>query len=324
MRASRLITVLLMLQSRGRVTARQLADELEVSIRTVYRDIDELSASGIPVFADRGAHGGYQLVEGYRTRLTGLTPEEAESLFLSGYPGPAAQLGLGTVLAAAQLKVLAALPPELRGRASRLRQRFHLDAPGWFQEPDSAPTLQQLAEAVWSDRSLEIRYRRGSDDGPIVERLVDPIGLVLKAGIWYLVARADDSMRTYRVSRIVDPVVPADRFERPEAFDLADYWGKAVVAYEESLPAFTAIVRVRGDGLERITEALGPASVGQPTSDSIGQGPEGWQTVSLKLEDLSHAEPILLRLGAELQVLEPADLRERIAATTGAMAALYR
>src|SRR5271157_6449116 len=204
MRASRLISILLLLQTRNRLTAQELADELEVSVRTVYRDVEELSASGIPVFAERGTHGGFRLVEGYRTRLTGLTPEEAEAHFLSGYPGPAAQLGLGTVLAAAQLKVLAALPPELRSRASRLRQRFHLDAPGWFQEPDAVPHLQRIAEAVWSDRRLHMHYRRGADDGVLVERVVDPLGLVLKGGIWYLVARIDTGFRTYRVSRILD------------------------------------------------------------------------------------------------------------------------
>src|SRR5512142_2846743 len=173
MRASRLISTLLLLQSRGRMTAQQLADELEVSVRTVYRDVEELSASGIPVFADRGAHGGFQLVEGYRTRLTGLTPEEAEALFLSGLPGAAAELGLGTVLAAAQLKVLAALPPELRARASRIRERFYLDAPGWFRTPDEQPHLAVLASCAWEDRRVRIVYRR---DDEVVERTIEPMG----------------------------------------------------------------------------------------------------------------------------------------------------
>jgi predicted DNA-binding transcriptional regulator YafY len=324
MRASRLISVLLLLQTRGRLTARQLADELEVSVRTVYRDVEELSASGIPVYADRGTHGGFQLVEGYRTKLTGLTPEEAEALFLSGYPGPAAQLGLGTVLAAAQLKVLAALPPELRSRAARLRQRFHLDAPGWFQEPDVTPHLQQIAEAVWADCRLRMQYRRGSDDGVVVERVVDPLGLVLKSGIWYLVARADGGLRTYRVSRILDIVVLQDRFERPGDFDLAEYWERSVAEYARTLPTFAATLKVRGAGLERLADAAGRGPVDDALAAADGPDADGWLTLSLSLEDSWHAEPQLLQLGADAEVIGPPELRARIAAVADAMAARYR
>src|SRR5688500_17869396 len=188
MRASRLVQLLLLLQARGRTTAAVLASELEVSERTIHRDVDALSAAGVPIYAERGPHGGVQLVEGYRTRLTGMTAEEAEAIFLSGAAGPAAELGLGTVMTAARLKVLAALPAELRARASRLVERFHLDASGWFRANEEVPQLAPLAEAVWESRPVQIAYRRGDEE---VERALEPLGLVLKAGIWYLVATSE-------------------------------------------------------------------------------------------------------------------------------------
>ena len=160
MRAARLLSLVLLLQNRGRLTAGELAGELGISVRIVYRDIDSLNDAGIPVYGDAGHRGGYQLLGGYRTRLTGLHADEAESLFLAGLPGAAADLGLGEVLAAAQLKLTAALPAPLRDRGGRIRERFHLDAPGWYREQDSPSALAALADAVWTQRRIQVRYRR--------------------------------------------------------------------------------------------------------------------------------------------------------------------
>jgi predicted DNA-binding transcriptional regulator YafY len=308
MRASRLVSLLLLLQTRGRQTAAQLAAELEVSVRTVYRDVEALSESGVPIYAERGPYGGVRLVEGYRTRLTGLTEDEAQALFLSGMPGPAAELGFGTVVAAARLKVLAALPPELRTRASRITQCFHLDAPGWFMAAEPLPALETLATGVWESRRVQITYDRGEK---VVERTIEPLGLVLKAGIWYLVARTDGQMRTYRVSRVLDAHVTDERFERPSDFDLAAFWADAISAFQESFPRVEIRVRLPADGLDRLVAILGeslrdvPRVVGEP-------GADGTILVDLTVESLREGQMAALRFGPAIEVVAPDELRERM------------
>jgi predicted DNA-binding transcriptional regulator YafY len=319
MRASRLVSLLLLLQTRGRQTATQLADELEVSVRTVYRDVEALSEAGIPIYAERGPQGGMRLVEGYRTRLTGLTADEAEALFLSGLPGPAAELGLGTVVAAARLKVLAALPPELRSRASRLGQRFHLDAPGWFQSAEATPHLLVLSTAVWEDRRAEVRYDRGAR---VVERTLDPLGLVLKGGVWYLVAAADGQPRTYRVSRFQD-VQPLDvRFTRPETFDLAAFWTEATAAYEATVERLGVELRVDPERLEALMGALGETAVAR-AERLEADDPDGWIHLRLQLDWPREVHQRLLPLGASLEVLAPDELRERMLTTARRIVARY-
>jgi predicted DNA-binding transcriptional regulator YafY len=317
MRASRLLSLLLLLQSRGRMTAQELADELEVSVRTVYRDVEALGASGVPVYADRGPAGGYQLVDGYRTRLTGLTTDEADSLFLAGMPGPAAELGLGAVVAAAQLKVLAALPPELRSRAARVRERFHLDAPGWFRGNEGTPHVAEIAEAVWQQRRLRIRYVRWAQVE--VERTVEPLGLVLKAGTWYLVARTD-GLRTYRVSRVLELTALDEPFDRPDGFDLAGYWAGWSERFERRMYPMRVTVRMTPNGLKSARVLLGLVAARELKDVE----PEGeWTTVRVPVESLEHAVVDLLRLGPEVDVLEPPELRERVIARIAAMAAVY-
>jgi len=308
MRASRLVNLLLLLQARGGMTGSQLAQELEVSVRTVYRDVEALSEAGVPIYAERGPHGGVRLVDGYRTRLTGLNEDEAQALFLSGLPGPAAELGLGTVVAAARLKVLAALPPELRARASRLTQRFHLDAPGWFRPAEPVPHLETLAAAVWEERRVTVAYRRPDR---IVDRSLDPLGIVLKAGIWYLVATTDGQVRSYRVSRVEGVTVTEERFQRPPHFDLVAFWDEAIAAYQESLPQIEAILRVRSSAIDWLATSIGDPAWATATQQPDPAG-EDWVRVMLRVETIESALADLLRLGPRVEVLEPQTLRQAV------------
>ena len=320
MRASRLVNLLLLLQARGGLTAAELASELEVSVRTIHRDVEELSAAGVPIFAERGPHGGIRLVDGYRTRLTGMTADEAEALFLAGLPGPAAQLGLGTVVAAAQLKVMAALPPELRSRATRIVERFHLDVAGWFQADEPVPHLATLSSAVWDGRLVAITYERGPGG---VERRIGPLGLVLKGGVWYVVGAIDGQIRTYRGSRVLTATVLDERFERPPDFDLAAYWAETSAAYEREAPTVSVRVRLREDRLDRLRTVIGNLAV--ETADRLDEpDPDGWVRLRLRLPWPDEVPALLLGVGSGLEVLDPPEVRDRLVATAERVLGRYR
>jgi predicted DNA-binding transcriptional regulator YafY len=313
MRASRLVSIILLLQARGQLTAAQLAKELEVSVRTVYRDVESLHAAGIPLYGDAGHHGGYQLLDGYRTRLTGLSAEEAKALSLSGLPGPAAELGLGSVLATAQLKVQAALPPALAEQLGVTAQRFHLDATGWYAQAEDAPFLPAVADAVWRGAALRVRYRRWKAPTD-VDRRLEPYGLVLKAGRWYLVAAPGP--RTYRVDQILDLAVLEESFTIPESFALAGYWQPYTAEFLAGLHRADAVVRLSPAAAARLTgqdaDALAATGVREP---------DGWTRAVLPIESVDLA--IRGFLTPDIEVLEPPELRAQVAARARAIAALY-
>jgi len=320
MRASRLLRLLLLLQTRGHLSAPELAAELEVSVRTVYRDVEALSAAGVPVYSQQGRGGGVRLLDGFRTRLTGLTSEEADAVLLTGLPEAATDLGLGTVLATAQLKVLAALPPEMRGRATRIAERVHVDAPGWFRRPDETPALAAITAALWDDRTLEVRYGRADRE---VSRSLDPLGLVLKAGTWYLVARHGPDIRSYRVGRILS-ATPTDRtFTRPPGFQLAEHWAAAQEGFARSMLRVRARCRIAADQLDLLRMFLDPAAATEALASRGEPDAEGWVEVTVGAESYPVLLHGLLPMGEHVEVVEPAELRARMAATARAMAARY-
>ncbi|MFD7631560.1 helix-turn-helix transcriptional regulator [Streptomyces sp. NPDC059851] len=333
MKSSRLVTILLLLQTRGRMTATELAQELEVSVRTVYRDVEALAAAGVPLYGDAGHRGGYRLLDGYRTRLTGLSSGEAEALFLSGIPGPAAELGLGRALSAAQLKLRAALPPELRAQADRMRSRFHLDAPGWYARNTAVPFLPRVADAVWRGRVLEVRYRRWQEPTD-VERRLRPYGLVLKAGRWYVVAAPapppvlppaaesgpDRPPRTYRVDQILSLTLADEECAPPPGFDLAAHWERAQADFRARLYRGQAEVRLSARGVTRL-DADGAAAVAAGGSPDPER--EGWTRAVLPVESPEHAVAAYLALGTDIEVLGPPELRVLMAETAAAVAEQY-
>lgn len=318
MRASRLLSILLMLQTRGRLTAEMLAETFEVSVRTIYRDIEQLSAANVPVYADRGPGGGFQLLDGFRTKLTGLTESEAESLFVAGLPGPASQMGLADQLLSAQLKLTAALPERNRAGAHRIAQRFHLDPVDWFRNPEVARLLPEIARAVWADGMIEITYQR--IDRRVTRRL-KPLGLVLKAGTWYLVAEVSQQLRTYRISNIVDLSVTSERFVRPKDFDLVRFWTDSSRAYEVGLYRDKALLRLSPRGFLRLEQLS--AMVAEAARESAKDPDrDGWRQVEIPIESVEQAALDLFRLGTEVEVLKPRDLRRRLATAAQAMARL--
>nr|WP_232542215.1 YafY family protein [Nocardia bovistercoris] len=315
-----MVRLLLILQTRGRATAPALAEELEVSVRTVYRDIEALSASGVPVYSEQGRAGGVRLVDGYRTRLTGLTAQEADAVLLAGLPHAAADLGLGTVLATAQLKVLAALPPELRGRATRISERVHVDAPGWFQRPDDTPTLATLTDALWHDRRLEVRYGRADR---VVERALDPLGLVLKAGTWYLVARHGADIRSYRVGRIESARITDETFTRPADFDLATHWTAAQAEFARSMMRVRARCRIDQEHIGMLRLAFDPAVAAEAHASMSAPDDEGRVLVTVPCESYEVLLHGLLMIGEHAEILDPPEVRARMAEITAAMAKRY-
>ncbi|MFJ9939547.1 helix-turn-helix transcriptional regulator [Streptomyces erythrochromogenes] len=335
MSAGRLLSVLLLLQSRGRMSARAIAEELGVSVRTAYRDVERLQGAGVPVCAEPGRGGGYRLLDGYRTRLTGMTQGEARALLFAGLPDAAADLGLAAEVSAARLKLLAALPAGAREEAARTATVFHVDAPGWYREPEQTPYLSLFADATLTRRVVEARYRRWRAPQEVSRRL-RPYGLVLKSGVWYVVAATEDvtgtgtgtgtagaTPATYRVAQVLDATLSDERFDRPRDFELGAYWASYLADFAARRYTGTATIRLSPRGRRRLPDNVAPEVVRAVDATATAVGTDGWVEAVVPTESAAHACGELLRLGTDVEVLAPAVLRRAMADTVGALARAY-
>ena len=314
MRADRLLSLLLLLQAHGRLTGRELARRLEVSARTVHRDMDALSAAGVPVYALRGARGGWQLDEDWRTRVPGLDESELRALLMA-QPRMIGDARLARAAERALEKLMAALPVSLREQAASIRQRLYVDPTGWRGTSENLAMLPIVQDAVARDRKIAIRYWRA--DRQPVERTVDPLGLVAKGNTWYLVARAGDRLRTYRVSRIEEARLLDRPVERPADFDLAACWRSSTREFEDGWPRCEVVLRLEPQ-TARWMKTWRVASIVAPPE---GADPDGWVRLRVTFDHPGEACFIVLGLGPRADVIEPASLRERVAAEAAAVVA---
>jgi predicted DNA-binding transcriptional regulator YafY len=318
MRADRLFSIVLLLQSHRQLTARNLARRLEVSERTIHRDMEALSGAGIPVVAERGTGGGWSLLGEYRTNLTGLNEAEVQSLFAIKPSRLLADLKLEKAAEGALLKLLAALPSMYRRGAEYARQRIHLDVTGWNRAEEAVPLLHTLQESVWQERKVRMTYERDECEASV--RLVDPLGLVAKGSVWYFVAAVEGGeVRSYRVSRISGAeLLDAPSF-RPADFDLASFWEESAAKFRAHLPGYQARVRVRREVVKRMPFAGRFARIEQTGSADEN----GWVEVSLRFDVEEMACEYALGFGTLLEVMEPESLREKVAGSAQRVVALY-
>ncbi|MFE6795563.1 helix-turn-helix transcriptional regulator [Paenibacillus chitinolyticus] len=314
MRADRLLSLLLLLQNQGKMSSRELAEKLEVSERTIFRDMEALSAAGIPVYAERGSGGGWSLTEGYRTRLTGMKAEEIATLLIANDSALLSDLGMSSEYDSAFQKLLAASPASMRQETERVRQRIHIDGAGWHRSAEQLPHLPLVQEAVWEERKLRIRYRR---DDRIAERIIHPLGLVAKGSIWYAVAEAEGEMRTYRISRLLDAELSEEHFTRPASFDLAGYWEQSLKEFTAKLPRYPAKIKIKEPEFHRFSRERF-AKVRNP-SETVN----GWVEADTEFNTLESAIGILLGYGSSVYVLAPEELRSGLIAVTKGILELY-
>ncbi|MBK8901123.1 MAG: WYL domain-containing protein [Anaerolineaceae bacterium] len=327
MRADRLLSLLMLLQSRGQMTAEALARRLEVSERTIYRDIDALSAAGIPIYGESGPTGGFALLNSYRTNLTGLTEGEVRALFMLSIPAPLEELGVSQELRSALLKLSAALPDSHRRNEAKVRQRFHLDSAWWRQGEEQMPHLPTIHHALWQDRQLHLVYR--SPVGMPIKRRVAPYGLVAKAGVWYLVCARQQAgarsqaVRVHRVSDLLEVQIAEETFDHPLDFDLPAFWQAWCLEYESLLTGFTATVRVAPEFVPEL-----PRRFGSQIHHKIAQaGPPdeaGWITLELSFQSFEDARDRLLSFGRGAEVVEPYALHRSILDYAEQIILLYR
>jgi predicted DNA-binding transcriptional regulator YafY len=317
MRADRLFSIVLLLQSNGQLTARNLARRLEVSERTIHRDMEALSGAGIPVVAERGTGGGWSLLGEYRTSLTGLNEAEIQSLFVTKPSRLLADLNLEKASEGALLKLLAAMPPLHRRGAEYARQRIYVDVAGWSRSEETVPLLHLLQDAIWHERKVRMNYGRGECGS--AERLVDPLGLVAKGSVWYLVAAVEGETRSYRVSRIEAAEMLDAPCVRPIEFDLAAFWEQSAAEFRAHLPRYRARVRVRQEIVPRL-----PYSGRFARIEQTGRADEnGWVEVSLRFDVEEMACEYALGFGTQLEVLEPLALREKVLEAAKSVVAFY-
>lgn len=302
------------------MTAQELADRLEVSTRTIYRDLDALSSAGVPVYAERGPAGGCELLERYRTNLTGLKEAEVRALFMFTVPHLLADMGAAKDSEAALLKLTAALPAPFRKDAELVRQRIHLDPSGWFQADEPCLWLPLIQEALWQEQRLRIEYRRS--DGQWVKRLVDPYGLVAKAGIWYLVAGSFGKPFTFRVSRIHQAALSGSHFQRPPQFDVVAYWQEWCARFEKSRQQIEVALVVQPGGLPLLVQAFGEG-VHDWLAQSKGTDERGRIPLTLTFDSEENACLRLLGLGTAVEVVAPLSVRQRLANVARQLLALY-
>ncbi|NBD25303.1 helix-turn-helix transcriptional regulator [Paenibacillus glycinis] len=321
MRADRLLAVLALLQAHGKMSSKEIAEELEVSERTIHRDMQALGIAGIPVIADRGNGGGWSLPEGYRSRLTGMTAGEISSLLFMQTTSVVQDLGLADSTRTAMNKLMSALPPDIRRDAEIARERIHVDGAGWRNtgpRDTGSAHLAVVQEAVWAARKLHMVYRP-NDGGPGTDKLIHPLGLVVKSGVWYVMALSgpEEEMRTYRVSRMREARLSPESFERPRSFDLAAAWDASLVRFRDRLPRYEANVRIAATAWNRFSQER------YVTIEFHADVGDDWVEAAAAFHTLESAVQIMLGYGRQSQALAPQELRERIAEEARAVAASY-